>query len=80
MERTAVETVGANFALWQADSLHDGIQCGEFQRCEVQTASDFIHHSLVFRTASGGIRLNILVHVAFEVLNHSASDELEFAL
>ena len=68
----AVEAVRTNFIFWQADGFHQRFDGIETQRSEPQLASDFLHHSLVFRRACSGISLEILGFLALAFCGISA--------
>ena len=77
----AVETVGADFALGHADALYEVLNLGELQAGESQSASDFLHHTLVFGRVGGGILLERLgCFLLTEVADDASGDELVVTL
>ena len=76
----AIEAVGAELALGQADGLYERLKLVEFERGEVQLAADLLHHALIFGRIGLGVFLQILILVALEILDDAARDEFHIAL
>lgn len=76
----AVEAMGAELALGQADGLDKIFERVKLQRSKAKALAYNLNHALVFWRARFGILLKILVLVAFKLLDNPARYKLKVAL
>lgn len=76
----AVETVRADFALRKSDRLDKGLERIEFQGGQTKAVGDDLHHPFIFRRIGCRVLVEILVLVAFQLLDDAASNQLQVAL
>ena len=60
----AVEAMGADLALGKADGGDKVFYLGEFEGRETKTTAYLLHQSLVFRSAGGGVFVEVAVGTA----------------
>ena len=76
----AVEAVGADPLLGEADALDKIFYLAEFQRSKSQSAGYLIDHTLILGSAGGGILLKSRRRVSLQVADDSTGDQLHVAL
>ena len=76
----AIETMSADFALRQPDSLDQHFHRIEFQGSQPETFLYDIDHPVVFRSTHSGILVQIFAVIAFQFLYYAACDKLHCTL
>lgn len=76
---SAVETVGADAAFWQADSIDHVFDGAEAKRGEAETPAYFLNHALILRGVGCGVGLDggFVGFLPFEVGYHTTGDEFK---
>ena len=74
---TAIEAMGANLALWQANGLHNIIHCVELQGIEPKFLSHDLYHLVILRGIGSGILVELGIWVALHILDDATSKQLQ---
>lgn len=77
MAAGAIEAMGAYAAFRKADAVDKMLDFAELQCGEVQTACDFVDHTLIFGCAGGGIAVKLCRIVTFEITDNLTGYQLE---
>lgn len=80
MAARAVETVGADAALGEADALDKVFYLAELKGGEVEAAGDFGNHAVILGSAGSGIGFQLGIVAAFKVADNLTGNQFEIAL
>ena len=77
MAAGAIEAMGTYAAFRKADAVDKMLDFAELQCGEVQTACDFVDHTLIFGCAGGGIAVELCRIVTFEITDNLTGYQFE---
>ena len=75
----AVEAMCTYFLFWQAYGIYKSLDLVELHAAETKASSYFFHHTLIFRAVCSSIFVQVLIGVAFKILNYSARNKFKVA-
>lgn len=78
--RGAVEAMGADFALGEANALNQGFNGVELEGSQAEMAADFLNHGIITGRIRSGILIKMSVRRAFELFDYPTGQQLHIAL